>query len=65
MRLNLKFLRACSQEKKKDFPERFILLLVRLFMLKEVKPSPDSKMITLLTFDNLFLPLRHSRLNAL
>ena len=30
--------------------------LVRLFILKEVKPSPDSKMIKLLTFDNLFPP---------
>ena len=35
--------------------------LVRLFILKEVKPSPDSKMTKLLTVDNLFLPLRHSR----
>ena len=35
--------------------------LVRLFILKEVKPSPDSKMIKLLTFDNLFPPLQHSR----
>ena len=30
----------------------------RLFMLKEVKPPPDSKMIKLLAFDNFFLPLR-------
>ena len=35
--------------------------LVRLFILKKVKPSPNSKMIKLLTFDNLFPPLRHSR----
>ena len=28
--------------------------------MKAVKPSPDSKMIKLLTFDNLFPPLRHS-----
>ena len=37
--------------------------LVRLFILKEVEPSPDSKMIKLLTFEqcNLFPPLRHSR----
>ena len=52
---------------KKDTPERFILLfslkkLVRFFILKEVKPSPDGKMIKLLTFDNLFLPLRHLKL---
>ena len=31
--------------------------LVRLFVLKEVKPSPDSKMIKLLIFDILFPPL--------
>ena len=30
------------------------------FSLKEVKPSPDRKMAKLLTFENLFLPLRHS-----
>ena len=30
--------------------------LVRLFILKEVKPSHDGKMIKLLTFDNLFPP---------
>ena len=33
---------------------------LRLFILKEVKPSPDSKMIKLLIFDNLFPPLGHS-----
>ena len=56
---------ACVLKKK---PESFIFLfffssknLVRLFIVKEVKPSPDSKMIKLLTFENLFLPLRHSR----
>ena len=32
--------------------------------LKEVKPSPYSKMIKLLTFDNLFPPLRHFRWNS-
>ena len=30
-------------------------------ILKEVKPSPDSKMIKLLSFDSLFPPLRHFR----
>ena len=35
--------------------------LVQLFILKEVKPSPDRKMIKLLQFDNMFPPLRHSR----
>ena len=44
---------------KKDTPERFILLfspkkLVRLFILKQVKPSSDGKMIKLFTFDDLF-----------
>ena len=28
---------------------------------EEVNPSPDSKRIKLLSFDNLFPPLRHSR----
>ena len=56
--------------KKKDTPGKLHLTffqpkkLVWLFILKEVKPSPDSKMIKLLTFDNLFSPLRHSRLNS-
>jgi len=34
--------------------------LVWLFILKEVKPSPDRKMIKFLTSHNLFTPLRHS-----
>ena len=63
-RFNLKFLRVFL--KKKDTPESFNLLFspkksVRLFILKEVKPSPDRKMIKLLTSVNLFPPLRHSR----
>ena len=54
-------------KKKKTPRESFIFLfffhpkkLVWLFILKEVKPAPDSKMIKLLSFDNLFPPLRHS-----
>ena len=35
--------------------------LVGLFILKEEKSSPGRKMTKLLTFDNLFLPLRHSQ----
>ena len=31
-----------------------------LFILKGVKPSLDRKVITFLTFDNLFPPLGHS-----
>ena len=64
MRFNFKFLRLCL---KKYTPESFILLFSPkqlvwlLFMLKEVKLSSDSKMIKLLTFDNLFPSLRHSR----
>ena len=65
-RFNLKFLRVFS---KKDTPENFIYFfltkkLVRLFTRKDVKPSPESKMIKLPIFDNLFLPLRHSRQNS-
>ena len=51
---------------RKDTPESSIILfstkkLLRFFILKKVKASSDSKMIKLLTFDNLFPPLRHSR----
>ena len=47
-------------------PESFIVLfslekIALLSILKEVKPSLDRKMIKLLTFDNSFPPLRHSR----
>ena len=38
--------------------------LVRLLILKEVKPFPGSKMIKLLPLDNLFPPPRHSRQNS-
>ena len=46
---------------KKETLESLLLFfspkkLVRLFIVKEVKPFPDSKMINLLTFDNLFPP---------
>ena len=54
--------------KKKETPRKasfsFFFVtkkLVRLFILKGVKPSPDSKMIKFLTIDNLFAALRHSR----
>ena len=39
----------------------FFLKAALLSLLKEVKPSTDRKMIKLLTFDNSFPPLRHSR----
>ena len=59
-RFNLNFLRVFAKKTpwKTSFysffsPEK----LVRLFILKEVKPSPDNKLIRLLTFDNLFPPL--------
>ena len=38
--------------------------LARVFLLKEVKPSPDRKMMKPLSFENLFPPLRYSRLNS-
>ena len=58
----LKFFRVFQ---KKDTPESVTLpfstkKLVRLFILKKVKPSPNSKMIKRHTSDNLFPPLRHS-----
>ena len=35
--------------------------LIRLFILKEVKPSPYGRVKELLTFNNLIPPLRHAR----
>ena len=35
--------------------------LVRLFILKGVKPSSDGTMMKLVIFDNLLQPLRHFR----
>ena len=35
--------------------------LIRLFLLKEIKPSPDRQIVKLLSFDNLYPPLRHYR----
>ena len=55
---------VCSQKKKTPRKASFYLFspkkFVRLFILKEVKPSPDGKMIKVLTFDNLFPPLRRT-----
>ena len=62
-RFNLKFLCVFSNKKTPGKPSFSFFSpkkLVRLFILREVKPSPDSKIIKLLTFHNLFLPLRHS-----
>ena len=39
----------------------FTIKVSTVIFIKEIKPSPDRKMIKLLTFDNLFPPLRHSR----
>lgn len=40
-----------------DTPETFFFIGARLLLLKEFKPSPERKMIKLLTFMNLFPPL--------
>ena len=60
-RFNLKFLRVLK-EKKTPRKASFYLFsrkgVRRLFILKEVKPPADSKMIKLLAFDNFFPPLR-------
>ena len=63
---DLKCFRVFSN--KIDIPERFFLLfffllekLAVLSLLKEVKPSPDRKMIKLLIFNNLLPPLLRSR----
>ena len=62
-------LKVFARVLKKDTPESFIFLsfffhqkkLIRLFILKEVKPSPDRRVKELLTFKNLIPPLRHAR----
>ena len=66
-RLDLKLFRVFSKNRlpgKLHFtifsPERLALLP----LVKEVTSSPERKMIKLLAFDNLFLPLRHSRKNS-
>ena len=62
-RFNLKFF---TRVLKRRHPGKLLFSLfspkksVRLIKQKDVKPSPDSKMIKLLTFENLFPPLRHS-----
>ena len=58
-RFNLKFLCVFSKRKRHPGKLHFTFFsklkkLVRLFILKEVKPSPDSKLIKLLTLDYLF-----------
>ena len=58
-RLHKSRLYACSKKKtprKVSFYSFSPKKSVRLFILKEVKPSPESKMIKLLNFDNLFPP---------
>ena len=50
---------------KKYTPRKALLSFVirkvsTVFLLKEVKPSPDRKMVKLSTFETLFLSLRHS-----
>ena len=47
--------------KATDAPKSIILFFSFLFLLEEVNRSPDRKMIKLITIDNLFPPLRHSR----
>ena len=54
---------ACSKNERHRGKLHFAFFtrkVVRLFILKGVKPSPDRKVITFLTFDNLFPPLGHS-----
>jgi len=49
-------------KKKNDTPLSFSLSFLTVISLKGVKPSPDGKMIKLLTTNNLFPSLRHSEL---
>ena len=56
-----------AYSQKIDSPESFIFYhflrekLALFPLVKEVTSSPGCKMIKLLTFDNLFLPLQYSR----
>ena len=56
-----------AYSQKIDTPEFFIVpfffpeKLALLSLLEKVKPFLDHKIIKLLTFDNLFTPLRDSR----
>ena len=52
-------LRAFWRLLKKETPRK-VSLLAQLFLLKEVKPFPNSKMIKILKSDNLLPPPRHS-----
>ena len=58
-----RFARVLKKRHQKELHFTFssLKMLVRLFILKEVKPSLDSKMVKLHTFNNLFPPLRHYR----
>ena len=59
-RFNLNFSRVFRKKKKHPPKASFYFFsqkkLARLFILKEVKLSPNDKMIKLHTFDNLFPP---------
>ena len=63
--MNLKFFRVLSKNRLPGIldctfffaPEKLALLS----LLEKVKPFLDHKIIKLLTFDNLFTPLRDSR----
>ena len=63
-RFHLKFFRVLSKNIHPGILHCFFFSpdkLELLSLLKEVKTSSDCKMLKLLTFDNLFSPLRHSR----
>ena len=62
-RFDLKFflhILKLQTPRKSSFYHFLLEKLALLPLLKEVTPSPHCKMIKLLTFDNLFPPLRHS-----
>ena len=50
--------------RKASLYDFFLEKLAPLFLLKEVKPSPDSKVIKIPTFDDLFPSLQHSHQNS-
>ena len=63
--IKLKVFARVLQEKRTPQKASFYCFspktLGQLFILEKVKPSPDTKMIKCLTFDNLFPPLPYSR----
>ena len=67
MRFDFKFFLRILKKKTPRIASFYHVSLEKLALLplvKEVTPTSDRKMIKLLTFDNFFPALRHSRQNS-